>query len=223
MTSVPRFGCETEAVNMNWETEGDDYYRKLAGSASHMDEVTSESEEHDCPASAPKSGTAQVGLSTGPELSELYDEIDLGYDADVEHVFPDGYEDASDTNAETKQPEDPDKDEDEENVPRQVDLVHRFRRLNCERQSTAQRKPHARNDSGGSSLLKRSHSAESLTDTEDEAVPDNASPTSTSSQRRTRKRVVPSRSRAGVSASPSPDHMDIDIQEPSSARIGQDK
>lgn len=222
MTSVRRIGSDTEAANMAWESDDDQHDFRPADSAPHTARMATQSKHRDRQASAEESSTVRGRPSTGPEICELNDEIDQGYDADVEHVYPDGYEDASDADAEIELPNETDIDKEEEKPPHQADLVHRFRRLHCERAVSANHQTHSRDNSGGSSALKRSHSQESLTDTEEDVLPDDASPASTPSQRRTRRRLTPSRSHTRASTAPSPDRMEIDVEEPSSEVVGKD-
>lgn len=144
----------------------------------------------------------------GPQIRDVTEEYDDGYEADAERTYPDGFEDPEGDEGEASA-----SIAVEEGPSSQADLVKPFRKLRCEQRRSRTSRRHMRNVSG-SSTLKRSHSEDSLTDRDEHTKSGTASPES--SRKRPRQSKTPPNQVffEMVSMPPSPNAMDVDTPLP---------
>lgn len=147
----------------------------------------------------------QSDLDSGPSISDVTEEYDNGYEADVDSAYPDGFE----------EPGESDKESDRSQHSRfqkapSLSLVKHFRELRCGRNGVAL----PRRSVGASSTLKRSHSEDSLTSPDPDLVDDSTS--STPEQRRAKRRITTPVSSTSIAYLTIDDEaMDIDDESPS--------
>lgn len=99
------------------------------------------------------------------EVQDVTDLDDEGYEADIERVYPDGYEEPSETEADDSTSIFSVNDQESQ---RHKNLIRHFKALRCGSRSKASRAFDWRTYSRGSLAVKRSHSEDSLTDTDED-------------------------------------------------------
>lgn len=158
----------------------------------------------------PTSDAAGDSTSGEPQIDEIKEGSDDGYEADVDQTFPDGFEEPGADNDD----ECSSISAGEEKSSIHDNMVDKFQNLNCDKKPDSAFDVQSDSGRRGNPVLKRSHSEESLTDTEEDAMPDKAS--ASPEYRRIRRRMThPSRashiSRGRSAADPS-EPMEVDQQ-----------